>query len=95
MITSSLGPGSVPVLQFVAVFQSPLPPTHDTVAADVLGSRKQTPASAKSGAINQAARKARLFIRGRSEGELVDNEDVHQKVVVAGGSIVFIPFNRK
>jgi hypothetical protein len=31
--TSSLVPGSAPVLQFVAVFQSPLPPVQDTVAA--------------------------------------------------------------
>jgi hypothetical protein len=31
--TLSLIPGNAPVLQFVAVFQSPLPPTQDTVAA--------------------------------------------------------------
>ena len=30
--TSSLVPGKAPVLQFVRVFQSPLPPIHETVA---------------------------------------------------------------
>ena len=29
--TSSLVPGNAPMLQFVTVFQSPLPPTQDTV----------------------------------------------------------------
>ena len=31
--TSSLVPGNAPVLQLLAVFQSPLPPTQETVAA--------------------------------------------------------------
>ena len=31
--TSSLDAGNAPVLQFVVVFQSPLPPTHVSVAA--------------------------------------------------------------
>ncbi len=31
--TSSVGPGRAPVLQFAVVFQSPLPPVHETVAA--------------------------------------------------------------
>jgi hypothetical protein len=40
---SSWAPGSAPVLELVAVFQSPLPPTHETVAAraEVRGQRAE------------------------------------------------------
>ena len=37
IIISSFVPGSAPVLQLVTVFQSPLPPTHVTVAALATG----------------------------------------------------------
>jgi len=33
MTTSSVGPGICPLLQLAEVFQSPLPPTQNTVAA--------------------------------------------------------------
>ena len=58
MTTLSLVPGKAPVLQFVAVFQSPLPPTQETVAAEIGLDKNRT---AKKTAIPQL--RSCLFIK--------------------------------